>query len=839
MLEIWRDVLPRQLINVDDNFFTLGGDSILGLYVVAHAVRRGLPVKVGDLFEHPTIAGLAEAARRGAGSAASAVTPAMAPQEAPLLPAQAWLAERRLAVPNYWTMTRTLLVLATFSPDDVRRAVEDLVTRHVALESRVDLGDLAAGWACSPGSPAFGMEVVDSGGTAADDAAREAITRAQLSLDLAHGPVARAVLAIDGSSEHRLTLIIHHAVMDAVSWQVLTADLAQLLARQPTARSTGSDLPTSPLAWAAAVASRAWTSEEVQWWLDQLPTEAPGTPLDDNSATDDQAGEQHVALVLSHPRTTQVLRRSGAMRARPHELLFAALATALARWAGRQDAFLEVEGHGREDLGTGLDLSRSVGWFTSFYPIWLARVDPDPRVHLREVKDLLRSVPDHGAGFGWMRYHSDHSLLLAQVPRPEVVFNFLGTIVEASPVAVARLDPSVPPTERSPENPRPHRLSVEAEIAGGRLRALFYFGRGHQASTIRWLVDEFDRAIEEMTDMEWPVSRALSVSDFPLANLRPADLEMILAEYPEIDDLYNMTATQEGLLFHTQLEPWRGLYAEQRVWTFSGPLEADLVEQAWRDVINASPILRTAFVWRRVRQPLQVVLPEVTFTCEHRDLSNLDASAAEQDFERLLQEDKLREFDLSRAPTMRVTLVELPGHRWAMIWTGHHLLLDGWSNGVVVDQLFSSLAARLRGEDPALRQVRPFRHFVEWSARSDRSGEQEYWSAYLVGFTEMTALPYRRPSGIKEATYTEITMPLPNGLIERLQRLGQENGLTVNTIAQGAWALLLSRISGEQDVVFGAVNRPGQPNSKGSKTSSGCASTRYPFASKWTAPKAR
>ena len=806
LLNIWREVLPPQRIDVHDNFFTLGGDSILGLHVIARAVRKGLPLKVSDLFEYPTIAGLAKAARHGAGSLA----PAEAPDQAPLLPAQAWLAEQRLAIPNYWTMTRTLVVRAAFRPDDVRRAVAEVVARHVALNSRVDLGNLTAGWTSSPDGSAFGMEVVQGTGRAADETVGAAIASAQLSLDLARGPVARAVLAEDGSDEHRLTLIIHHAVMDAVSWQVLVADLADVLAPRPgagpTAPGTYRNLPTSPLALAMAAASRTWTNEEAQWWLDHMPTEAAAIPLDDEDVTDVEAGEQYVALILDNERTTHVLRRGGAMRARPYELLFSALVTALARWTGRQDAFVELEGHGREELGTGLDLSRSVGWFTSIYPVWLARVDPDPLVLLRDVKDLLRSVPDHGAGFGWMRYHSDHGRLLARTPRREVVFNYLGAAAEADPAAAVRLDPSVPPEERGPQNVRPYRLSVEAEITDRRIRALFYFGRGHRESTIRWLVAEFDRAIEEITDMEPPISRALSVTDFPLANLRPADLETILAAYPDLDDVYNLTPAQEGLLFHTQLEPWRGLYAEQRVWTFSGPLEAELVEQAWRDVLGANPILRTAFVWRRVRQPVQVVLPAVAFGCETHDLSGLDAQAAGHDFERLLGEDRLREFDLSRAPTMRVTLVRLPEQRWAMIWTGHHLLLDGWSNGIVVDQIFSSLAARLRGEEPELRPTRPFRHFVEWYARRDRAGEQEHWTDYLADVTEMTALPYRRPLGVKEARYTEITLPLPDGLLQRLQRFGQENGLTVNTIALGAWALLLSRISGEQDVVLGAVN---------------------------------
>ena len=808
LINIWREVLPRQRFDVHDNFFALGGDSILGLHVVARAVRRGLPLKVSDLFEYPTIAELADVARPGAGSLARAPDEAL--DQAPLLPAQAWLAEQRLAVPGHWTMTRTLVVLAVFSPDDVRRAVEELVARHVALSSRVDLGNLAAGWTRSLDRSVFSIEVVEGAGRAAQEMADAAIASAQLSLDLARGPVVRAVLAVDGSDEHRLTLIIHHAVMDAVSWQVLVADLAEVLTPRsgagPAAPGPHRDVPTSPLALAAAAASRTWTAEEAQWWLDRLPTEAAGIPLDDEDVTDVQAGERHVTVVLGNERTTHVLQRGRAVYARPHELLFSALVTALARWTGRQDAFVELEGHGREELGTGLDLSRSVGWFTSIYPVWLTRVDPDPLVRLRDVKDLLRSVPDHGAGFGWMRYHSDHGRLLARVPRREVVFNYLGAAVEADPAAAVRFAPSVPPEERSPQNVRPYRLTVEAEIIDGRIHAFFYFGRGHQATTIRWLAAEFDRAIEEMTDMESPASRALTVTDFPLANLRPADLERILAEYPDLDDLYNLTPAQEGLLFHTQLEPWRGLYAEQRVWMFSGPLEADLVEQAWRDVLSINPILRTAFIWRRVRQPLQVVLPEVAFGCETHDLSGLGAQAAEQGFEHLLGEDRLRQFDLSRAPTMRVTLVRLPEQRWAMIWTGHHLLLDGWSNGIVVDQTFSSLAARLRGEEPELRPTRPFRHFVEWYARRDRIGEQEYWTDYLAGFTEMTALPYRRPLGGEDTSYTEITLPLPDGLLQRLQRLGQENGLTVNTIALGAWALLLSRISGEQDVVLGSVN---------------------------------
>ncbi|HEX3730941.1 MAG TPA: amino acid adenylation domain-containing protein, partial [Opitutaceae bacterium] len=274
-----------------------------------------------------------------------------------------------------------------------------------------------------------------------------------------------------------------------------------------------------------------------------------------------------------------------------------------------------------------------------------------------------------------------------------------------------------------------------------------------------------------------------------------------------IEDVYPLTPLQEGLLFHSVYTREGGLYHDQFSAVLRGPLDPDALAEAWRDVVAATPILRTAFSWRSGGAPRQVVARRVETALIREDWRTL--APAEQDRRRagLLQADMERGFDLARPPLTRATLARLADDAWFLLWSRHHLLLDGWSVTLVLRSWLAAYGARVRGETAAPAAGRPFRDYVTWLQGRDAGAAEAHWRGVLGEIEQATPLGLARPEGLAEppgeARFAETEIELGKAESDALQALASAARVTPATVIEGAWALLLARLSGERDVVFG------------------------------------
>lgn len=274
-----------------------------------------------------------------------------------------------------------------------------------------------------------------------------------------------------------------------------------------------------------------------------------------------------------------------------------------------------------------------------------------------------------------------------------------------------------------------------------------------------------------------------------------------------IEEIYPLSPLQQGLLFHTVAEPGSGMYVEQVGWTFHGALAADTYRRAWEVVLERHAVLRTGFVWQDVDRPLQVVYQSVKLPFHSHDWSMLPAAEQDARLRALLEQDGRREFDLSMPPLMRLTLVRLQERVHQFVWTHHHLLLDGWSVPIVLGEIFDIYAALSDGRDVLLPPTRSYREYIAWLGRQNPEASAEYWRRALHDATVPTALPHGRSTATlcDRAEPESRSLDVATATTDALHALGRLHHLTMNTFVQGAWALLLSCHSGEEDVVFGAV----------------------------------
>ncbi|WP_437779129.1 amino acid adenylation domain-containing protein [Sorangium sp. So ce1097] len=542
LAQIWAAVLGRERVGRDDNFFELGGDSILSLQVVSRAKQAGLRLTARQMFQHQTLAALAAAA--GVASAAAPAGEEPATGDVPLTPIQRRFFARDLPNPHHWNQALLLTVAEPLDWPALQAAVQALVAHHDALRLRYVPEGGGFRQTHAPGEPEAAAHRADLSRVPEADLPRaiEAhASRWQASLDLTAGPVLRVVgFDLGAGRPGRLLLAAHHLVVDGVSWRILLDDLQT--AYDQARRGASAALPdrtTSFKRWAErleAAAQGAALQEEAAYWLGLPWDRAAPLPVDAPAGDRAETAMATLKAGLSGAETRSLLEAvSDAYRTRVDEFLLAGLALALARWTGQGVAAIEVEGHGREALdGEDLDLSRTVGWFTSAYPVLLeVAKDAAPGDALKAVKEQLRRVPRRGLPYGAVRELGAGAIAdrLRRLPTPGVAFNYLGQwdqVVGAG--ARFSLAAESPGAEHDPRSPLAYEIEIDAAVYDGRLEATFrYSAARYRQETVAAVSALWRDALRELiAHCLSPEAGGYTPSDFTDVALASDELDSIL-----------------------------------------------------------------------------------------------------------------------------------------------------------------------------------------------------------------------------------------------------------------------------------------------------------------------
>jgi len=810
---IWAEVLRVERVGRHDNFFELGGDSILTLQVVARARKKGLRISPRQLMEQQTIA-RAAAVQAPAQAALHETAQPEPGDEIPLSPIQRWFFGQPMDERSHWNQSVLLEVKAPLDETRMRQSLERLALQHEAL--RLQFSETEGQWQQrlrAQAQDAWRLEYCDLG---AEADKTEAITRtaeqAQRGLDLDEGPLLKAVWMDLGSGQPcRLLLVVHHLVVDAVSWRVLVEDLQALYeGGSPMAPAT------SFAQWSRRLEAYS-TSEacrrELAHWQAAGQADAPW-PSRSPGGANTAGSARSVQVVVGPAQTARLLKQSGrAYRTRTDELLLAALADCLCTWTGQDSVRIELEAHGREDLFEDVDLSRSVGWFTALYPVRLA-AGADARQTVLGTKEALRAVPAHGLGYGVLRYLGSGDDVL-DAAQPYLTFNYLGQL-DRGDAGAWRLAREAQGASRAPGSPRRAWFEVVAKVQDDCLVIDWHYSENlHGAAEVQAIAQRYQAALEGLiAHCVADQAGSLSPSDIPLAQLTQGQVDSLQLDARRVEHVYPLAPMQQGLLLHTLLNAGAGMYLMQDRYRFETEIDVDAFTRAWDCVVQRHEALRTGFTWHGDETQLQVVYRDVLSAVQFFDWRGMGEQAAQQQLEKMLQQELAEGFDLARPPLMRLRLVQLGASDFQLVQSFHHILMDAWCRSLLLTDFFAHYEAFRAGSavNPPRPLPRPFRDFIGWLQQQDSDAARRYWKAQLQGFDTATALPWRkeRPATQETATVIDLVEQLSVEETAALQRLAQANKLTLNTIVQGAWALLLARLSSLDEVLFG-VTVAGRP----------------------------
>ncbi|CRM66399.1 non-ribosomal peptide synthetase [Pseudomonas sp. 58 R 12] len=816
---IWCAVLNVQQVGLDDNFFELGGDSILSIQVVSRARQAGIHFSPRDLFQHQTVQTLAAVATRAEHISAEQ---GVLTGSSGLTPIQHWFFDTEIPQRQHWNQALLLKPLQLLDPHRLEQALLAVLEHHDAL--RLSFTRREAQWhaeylAVPQGGVLMQAQVRDMAQCTA------LFTETHRSLDLEHGPLLRALLVDGPEGQQRLLIAIHHLVVDGVSWRVLLEDLQSVYRQLSDGQSVSLPAKTSALRdWAARLQAYAGSEslrEELSVWQHQLAGPQAVLPVARPQGSLRNRDADTVSVRLDAEHTLQLLQQApSAYRTQVNDLLLTALARMLCRWSGHASALIQLEGHGREALFDEVDLTRSVGWFTSAYPL---RLTPQAGQgdSIKAIKEQLRAVPHKGVGYGVLRYLADDvcKRAMAALPSAQITFNYLGQFDQSfgADALFHPLDESAG-LAHDPDAPLPNELSVDSQVYGGELVLRWTFSRErHDQQTIRELADAYLAELRSLVAhcLE-DTAGGLTPSDFPLAHLTQSQLDSLPVPASAIEDVYPLTPMQEGLLLHTLLEPGTGLYYMQDRYRINSALDPERFAQAWQAVIARHEALRASFCWNVGEDMLQVVHKPGSTPIEYLDWSNDPESEQEPRLQALLKQEREAGFDLLEQAPFHLRLIRVGAERYWFMMSNHHILIDAWCRSLLMNDFFEIYMALGEGRDAQLATPPRYRDYIAWLQRQNLNEARQWWQQNLQGFERTTPIPSDRPFLREHAGHSGgmvvgdcyTRLDACDGV--QLRELAQAHQLTVNTFAQAAWALVLRRLSGDRDVLFG-VTVAGRP----------------------------
>ncbi|GAA0907528.1 non-ribosomal peptide synthetase [Virgisporangium aurantiacum] len=799
LADIWGQLLGVERIGANDNFFDLGGDSIVSIQVIARARDARLTLTTRDVFATQTLATLAAAASRQP-------TPEPLPQDpvtgpVPLTPIHAWYLRHYRqrdpeAGPGLLTQAAILATPPSLTVDQLTRIAQALTDHHDALRLRLEPGpDGELTEHILPPGPGHSAVVVAPPADAErrDDALRQLAPAVYARIDPVRGPlVALGLLPdADGGPGH-LLIVIHHLAVDVVSWSILFEHLD--LAHREVSADRPVRLPRKTVSyqtWAQRIRER------------EAVAAAPGRPaaplpVDDPNGEDTHASARQHSAYLDAEHTQQLLGPANtAYRTRANDLLLSALARTIAAWTGQPGAHVTVENHGRDTVAD-LDVSATVGWFTALRPVWLpANPTEAPTATLKAVKEILRQPSP--------RLDADDS------GRPRIAFNYLGQLGPGTPDRDRSFQPVPGPVLRPPlpDGHRPHALTFEVAVENRQLRvSVSYSANRHHETTIIGLVERYLAALTELlTVCADAGSHGRTPSDFPLAGLTQEDVDRLTATHPNPEDAYPLSPTQRGLLFHTLYQPGAGMYLEQLTLTIHGSLDAAAYTDAWQQAAARHPVLRSAIAWQDLPTPLHVVHSDAAVPIRIEDWRGDPGERLRHRLTTFLDRDRAQDFDLGQPPLLRIAMIHIGADEHLIVITHHHLILDGWSVPLLLDDVTTLYRARLDGVAAHLPARPPYRDYLAWLADQDTADADTYWRRTLHGITEPTPSPGGADlsTAVDDGGYERVRLTLTPPVSAAIRLFARRHRFTVNTVVRAAWALLLHQYSGHDRVMFGAT----------------------------------
>ena len=846
LARIWCEVLHRQQVSIHDNFFELGGDSILSILIIAKAKQAGLQLTPKQIFQHQTIAGLAAV---GSTTGTRKAEQGLVTGSLPLTPIQHRFFAQNLPEAHHYNQAFLLEIPPTLAPTLLEQALQQLLVHHDALRLRFTKTE--EGWqqfnALADESVPFSL--VDLSAlpeTEQTEVIETTSTQLQASLNLDSGPLVRVALFHLGDYKpSRLLLIIHHLAVDGVSWRILLEDLQT--AYQQLESGCSIQLPAKTTGfkhWAFKLTEYARSSvarKELTYWQSLSRTQITRLPLDCSEGANTAASARTVSVSINVEETRALLQEvPKAYRTQINDILLTALVQVLAAWSGSNSVLVELEGHGREEILSDVDLSRTVGWFTTRFPVLLEHKATDNLGDsIKSIKEQLGAVPNRGIGYGLLRYLSgdaEITSILQTLPTAEVSFNYLGQFdwgMQAN--SLFKLAPESVGPEGSNLGHRSHLLSINLIVVEGQLQLDWTYSENfHSSATIENLAQDYASALRSLIAHCLSTSARSYIPDVsknqtihseaqhnsscqreeenatvPLHLLQlPEDISELLPD--DIEAAYPLAKMQEFMLHHYCNDHQKmGVYHSQKSYDiYDESLELNAFKKALEILLQKHPAFRTVFITWNATPVVQVVKKSLSFSINEQDISHIKSDEQSNYLDVVMKQDRQNLFNIENPnePLFRVKIFRKAKNKFEFMMSVHHAITDGWGSSEFLNQLYELYGAFKKGEEiTVVPSANVYKEFV--ALEKEIIGSQDaadFWRLHLNNYIYKPLKP--RKASVNEGEAVTQECLLNSEIISDLQKLCSKLRVSLKAIFLSTYLDLIGNLMKKTTVGVGIVS---------------------------------
>ena len=809
LLEIWSGLLkiPKESISTKANFFELGGDSILSIQVVSRAQEAQLIITVKQIFEYQCIHDVAPYVSKSKGLT---IEQHSITGQQLLLPIVKEFFNNEIAL-NHYNQAVLYKTPKDFDSTLFTNLIEQLYKRHDVLRLRFHQGDKS--WQAEYSG--YSKQMLESSLVYFNidendfDQLSKYGAELQKSLDIENGPIFRAVYCQNKKQQGRLLFIFHHLLIDGVSWRIIQNDIEKMYSQyQQNKKLSLADKTSSYQDWSQYLyrisQDEKMISEQGYW---QQILDKPIPTLTQNS-TQLNAGFSQQDIIFNEKLTKKLLTNAAsAYNTQVNELLLAGLLLGTYKWCGNKSIKIDLEGHGREALTDRVDLSQTLGWFTSIYPVVLHSETMQLDQLICAIKENYRNIPNQGIGFGLLKYINP-ILQNSDIPAP-ILFNYHGKTSDESdsslhfPVATEYCGETI-----SDKRKQSHDILFNGAVINDKLSFRVDFNQAlYSDNDIQNFLTYFEQALSEIVEhCIDPTHGYFTPSDFPLTDVVQKQLDQWQDEYV-IQNIYPATAMQQGLLYHSSLN--KGAYVSQMIFDLGVQTNIKALHNAWQKVVNRHDVLRTVFVSTDEGETQQIVVENVELPWTRQCIEEMNVTEQNQLIEKARLKIKSRGFNTEQAPLIAIELWHLGENKHRILISNHHTLLDGWSYSLLFNEVVQCYQAYVNQQQPQLESAIAYHHYIKWLMAQDNTKARDFWRTELATVESSCSLSKQYNPELSAGEVIErLTFNLDQ--TQALEKMAQSCHVTLNTLLQAAWAYLLARYCNERTVVF-ATTVSGRP----------------------------
>ena len=812
-VKVWQDVLGNKNIGINDDFFKLGGDSIKAIQTIMRLKNYEMKLEMKDIFKHPVIKELVMYVK----FESTEINQETVEGEIRPTAIQNWLFDQAAKGLHHYNQSVMLYSSIGFKADEVAKVFNNILAHHDSLRIVYKNGKL---YNKGIQGELYKLHVMDLRNEANySEIIKKDANRLQGKIDIENGPLVHLGLYKTADGDH-LLIVIHHLVVDGVSWRILLEDIAEGYSQLAKGEEIKLQKKTHSFKiWSDRIQEYANSQEllnETAYWKALKQFEATQLSIENiNQNQSLPAAVKTKKLQFSKEFTKWLLKEANIpYNTEISHLLLTALGLALSTHTEMENILVNVEGHGREELFDDIDITRTVGWFTSLYPVALMMGQKnDLSLQIRIVKEYLRKIPQKGIGYGILRYITSKSNEVAAdlEVNPEICFNYLGQVSRETEASTLKFSNISKGASINPEIGCIHPLEISALVSEDELDISFTYNENFvNGKSIENIMNHYRKSLVDI--VEHCLERnfiQFTPSDFEGSELSNEELEIIVSATSgtgELQYIYDLSPMQEGMLFHSLKDKKSSEYFEQISYSVSGNIDLNIFKESFDKLVQRYEVLRTNFLYEGLKKPRQVVLKKTAQEeVYYEDITRLEANEKNLYIENYEIQSRNKGFDLLKGILMRVAVIKTDSEMYQIIWDFHHIIMDGWCIAIVCRDFFMIYQALLQKTQLSIKDAYPYREYIKWLLKQDKSKAMTFWNNQLFGYEPQELLPRVNKLETDFILHTEFEFDVNEEITDKLSSLAVKNHVTISTLIQAIWGILLQKYSNSQDIVFGLV----------------------------------